>query len=67
MILDDKEVNRTVYPKECMFCRHLSFMDEACKAFPNGIPEDIWEGRVSHKKPYKNDHGIMFESIEVKK
>lgn len=32
-----------------------------CKAFPDGIPKEIFYGGVSHKKPYKGDHGIQFE------
>ena len=32
-----------------------------CKAFPEGIPEEIFEGPVSHKTPYPGDHGIQWE------
>ena len=32
-----------------------------CEAYPNGIPKEIWHSKVSHKKPYKNDNGIMYK------
>ena len=35
-----------------------------CKAYSKGIPKDIILSKVDHKKPYKGDHGIQFESIE---
>ena len=31
-----------------------------CPAFPEGIPEEIWTDKVSHKKPYTGDHEIQF-------
>lgn len=47
----------------CMFCKHL-YLDKTrkCKAFPDGIPEDILTGEFDHTKKYpgqKND--IVFE------
>lgn len=36
-----------------------------CKAFPKGIPEEIYyNATVEHKQPYENDKGINFETIE---
>lgn len=34
-----------------------------CSAFPMGIPDDILSGRVSHRIPYKGDHGFRYEPI----
>ena len=32
-----------------------------CEAFPDGIPNEIADGKNKHLKPYKGDHGIQFE------
>lgn len=33
----------------------------ACDAFPAGIPETIWEGKVDHREPFVGDKGIRWE------
>ena len=45
----------------CAFCRHYLIGRERCAAFPDGIPENILQGYVSHRKPYPGDHDIQFE------
>ena len=37
-----------------------------CKAFVNGVPQDIIFDRVKHTSPYPGDNGIMFQKREVK-
>lgn len=32
-----------------------------CRAFPNGIPDEISVGDNLHLKPYPGDHGIQYE------
>jgi hypothetical protein len=47
----------------CVSCKH--FDQEApgrkCAAFPDGIPDDIWDSRFDHRKAHSGDHGIRFE------
>jgi hypothetical protein len=47
---------------DCAYCKHLRKRISAhtCKAFPDGIPEDISSGKVRHIEPYPNDRGVRF-------
>lgn len=51
---------------QCDKCKHLSFdyIYPTCKAFPDGIPNELFSEEISHTKPYKNDNGIQFEAKE---
>lgn len=49
----------------CGLCKHLILDKErSCKAFPNGIPNLILNGKNDHKKPFPGDNGILFEPIK---
>ncbi|NPE31552.1 hypothetical protein HNV12_27055 [Methanococcoides sp. SA1] len=50
---------------ECMGCKHFieSIGMPACKAFPYGIPSEIWHGFKKHHESYEGDHGLQFEAI----
>jgi len=65
MGIDDRSImQRSLYPRYCMLCKH--FDDPAawsCKAFDK-IPKDIWEGEADHREPYEGDGGFRFESDE---
>jgi hypothetical protein len=46
----------------CFKCKHFKRFEGGCKAFPDGIPEEITIGDNNHSKPLhgqKND--IVFE------
>ena len=49
----------------CMECKHFDYKNLeglTCKAFPNGIPDDILMGENDHKKPLKKqDNDIVYE------
>lgn len=49
----------------CNWCQHKFRRRDACAAFPERIPDEIWTGRHTHRTPYPGDHGIQF-SGEVK-
>lgn len=46
--------------RACMTCARLDRTERGattCSAFPDGIPAEINQGRVSHTQPYPGDHG----------
>ena len=49
----------------CEECKHIR--DEkgyiVCDAFPDGIPDAIYQDGFDHTKPYPGDHGIRFEPM----
>ncbi len=54
----------TIFP-QCLDCKNLIDDEKfTCKAFPDGIPDEILFNEADHTKPYKGDNGIRFEPIE---
>ena len=48
---------------QCLECKHyIAF--STCEAYPDKIPQDIFDGTVEHTEPYPGDNGIMFEARE---
>lgn len=49
----------------CEACTRRRVPDEGwgyvCDAFPDGIPDAIYQGGFDHRRPYPGDHGIRFE------
>ena len=48
----------------CIICKWLTTLPAGkvtCKAFPDGIPDEILHGLNDHKKPFKGDNGIQFK------
>ena len=52
-----------INPHLCTFCIHY-LGDEKCKAFPDGIPNDVFCGYIQHTEPVEGDNGIIFEPNE---
>ena len=48
---------------ECPVCIHRTAGTLACDAFPDGIPELISTGEVTHTKPFEGDQGVRFKEI----
>lgn len=44
----------------CEYCEIYLF-DNNCLAFLDGIPEEILNGKIDHRKPYNNDNGFQFK------
>lgn len=55
---------------QCGRCKHLISGQRApdgsrcCKAFPDGIPDEIDIKKFDHRKPYPGDNGIQFEHCD---
>jgi hypothetical protein len=63
-ILDDTSIKFNLL-SSCSECKNADRVKiGTCKAFPDGIPEEIWIGKNDHKNSYPGDNGIQFEPIE---
>lgn len=62
---DEFEEDISTFSLVCSFCTHLIDEDlRICRAFPQGIPIEIWHNENSHREPYDGDHNIQFKRRE---
>jgi hypothetical protein len=53
-----------VLVNSCQSCKYRSPEEPGeCLAFLDGIPDEILDGLVDHKKPYPGDNGIQYEPV----
>lgn len=50
---------------QCLMCDHYYLFQKKCRAFPKGIPEQIYNGKVNHAEPFPGDDGIVFTPLVV--
>ena len=48
----------------CNQCVHHIKNTSSCLAYPEGIPFQILQNLVDHKKPFPGDNGIRFKKIK---
>lgn len=57
-------VSGTITPMEsqCLSCANY-LQDTNCIAYPMGVPIPIYVNQVSHKEPYKDDNGVLYQEL----
>ena len=60
---DSKDDPPSMPRNQCSLCKNSTHFGN-CKAYPVGIPEDIYYDDFIHTKPYPGDNGIQFEAFE---
>lgn len=66
--MDDTQSRISIVSPVCSFCKHFNQKSilgqrKTCKAFPKGLPAEIWLGENKHQEPFPGDNGIRFEQI----
>ncbi len=52
---------------QCCMCVHLrSIVDRRCDAYPDGVPDPIWDDKTMHTVPIDGDHGIRYQERAVR-
>lgn len=47
----------------CSSCKHFDRIEGNCKAFPDGIPDEILSGANDHKKPLQGQKNkVVYEN-----
>jgi hypothetical protein len=44
----------------CRFCAHYRG-DRKCLAFPESIPDSLWNGENLHREAYEGDQGFRYQ------
>ena len=51
---------------QCISCNRYQML-KTCEAFPDGIPQEIYEGSHDHTQPFEGDQGLLFTPLVVEK
>lgn len=52
---------------QCMVCKHAKWVkgvSYTCAAFPEGIPHNVLNQTLDHRRPIPGDHGVQYEPSE---
>lgn len=62
-IFDGDKYLGIIFSSQCYNCFYYNNtqMSHICKAYPQGIPPEIWTGKVIHNNPYKQDNDIVYK------
>ena len=56
---------------QCMDCKNYINRNEdgkhICKAFVDGIPDEVFWNKIWHEENIKGDNGVKFEAIDYSK
>lgn len=63
IVFDDEVQTLPAISPQCVTCANLldAGAKRQCKAYPNGIPDEVWTGLINHRRPYQGDNGIQYE------
>jgi hypothetical protein len=76
----DAWIDEAVIRKPCSYCERIKDLgrgrrenepdkgfiyESSCEAYPNGIPNLIYNGFWDHRKPFEGDGGKMFLNREI--
>jgi hypothetical protein len=48
----------------CLKCEHFHYnnlISNTCEAYPQGIPDEILDGKVIHTSSYNGDNGLTYK------
>lgn len=67
LVMGDEEHLKPPISPMCVDCVHVYNygIEQMCKAFPTGIPDEIWSGMISHRRAYQGDGGIQYSRKET--
>lgn len=60
--IDQETSSIVLFSPRCGGCLWYEQVDaeHCCRAYPDGIPPDIWQGKRSHDEPIEGDNGFYY-------
>ena len=56
--------NNPLRSDTCERCAHLRNA-KTCAAFPQGIPDALWNAFRGHREPFPGDNGFQFQALPI--